>query len=53
MQLRILSQQLKIGHAITITGENDLPGIPPLGNMMRHIDDHDACKSCHNQNYQR
>jgi hypothetical protein len=40
-------QKLKIGDAIGIAGENDLPGIPPLRNMMGYADNHDARQPCH------
>jgi hypothetical protein len=35
--------------AIPIAGEYDLPGISPLRNIVRYVDDHHPCKSCHSQ----
>jgi hypothetical protein len=37
-ELRILPQQRKIDHAIGVVGENNLPGISSLRNMMRNVD---------------
>jgi hypothetical protein len=47
VKLRILSQQLKVGDAVRIAGENYLSRISPLRNMMRNVDDHDTRQSSH------
>ena len=49
VQLRVLPQQLQIGEAIGIAGENDLSGIATLRNMMGNIHRDHARKSSHNE----
>ena len=50
IKLGVLPQQLKIGDAICIAGEDDLSGIAALRNMMGNVDDHDAGQPSHKKN---
>ena len=49
VKLRILSQQLKVGDAIGIAGENDLSRIATLRNMVSNAGDHDTRESSHSK----
>ena len=42
VKLRVLPQQLKISDVLGIAGQNHLSRIPPLSNMVGHVDDHDT-----------
>lgn len=50
VELRILSQQLKVSDAIAIAGEDDLSCIAPLRNMMGNIRNHDTRQPGHSKN---
>ena len=47
VKLRILAEQLQIGNAVALVGENYLASISALRNMMRNVDDHHAGKTSH------
>jgi hypothetical protein len=53
IKLGVLAQQLKIGDAIVVAGEDDLSGIAALRNMMGNIDDHDAGQPSHRKKLNR
>jgi hypothetical protein len=47
VELKVLPHQLKIGHAISIAGQNNLSGISPLRNMMGNVGNDDARQPSH------
>ena len=47
IQLRVLTQQLKVGDSIRVAGKNDLSRIATLRNMMRNIQNDHARQSGH------
>ena len=42
-----MPQQFEVGDAVSIVGQNNLLGIPSLGNMMGNVNYHDASKAGH------
>ena len=49
VKFRVLPHQLEISNAVGVRRQNDLPGVSPLGNMMRNINHHDASEAGHLQ----
>jgi len=47
MQLAIASQQFEICGSAGVIGQNVLPSIPALCNMMRYVHSNNARKPCH------
>ena len=47
VKLGILLQQLKVSDAIGIAGEDNLPRVSPLRNMMSNVGDYDTRQSSH------
>src|SRR5947209_12972179 len=50
MHFRILSEQRKIGDTVAVAGNNKLPGVATLRNMMRNIDDDNPSEPAHVSN---
>jgi hypothetical protein len=49
VKLRVLPQQLKVGDTVGVVGQNYLPGVPPLRNMMGNVNHDDAREAGHSQ----
>ena len=47
MEVRITSKQIEIHCPVGIAGENELPGISTLGNVMGYVDNDDASQASH------
>ena len=47
VKLGIVLQQLKVSDAIGIAGEDNLPRVSPLRNMMSNVGDYDTRQSSH------
>ena len=47
VQLGILAEQLQIGEAVGVVGQDDLPSVAALRNMVRNVNDNDARESSH------
>ena len=50
MQFGVLPQQRQIRESVRVAGENNLPSIAPLRNMMRNVNGYDARKPTHDAN---
>ena len=53
VKLGILPQQLEVGDAVGVVGQNDLPGVSALGNMMSNVNHDDASEAGHGQKNSR
>ena len=47
MEVRITPQQIEIHCPVGVVGENELPGIPTLGNVMGYVDNDDTSQASH------
>jgi hypothetical protein len=47
MELGVLVEQFEISGAVGVAGQNDLPGVAPLRNMMRDVDDNNTRQAGH------
>jgi len=47
MEFRILPQQLEVGNAVGIVGQDDLPRVAALGHMVGNVNDDHARQSSH------
>jgi len=49
VQYAIVPEELEVSAAVRVIGQNYLPGIPPLRNMMGNVSNDDAGQSSHAQ----